>query len=293
MPDGLLCLLAFLIAAAVATPQVTTRLQPLLMLGSMLAGLVTLNILPALPPASAADRFLCLLPLLTLADCCRATNTRRFTTLPNMLVLTAIAPTVLFRSVWLIQPASQTILGITPTGWLLLLGLTPLPVALALILQRLAAPSRYPDVAASLNLCLLCCLLCTGLAITLGGYLKGGLLALPLAGSLLPTALRKALGNSHAHSDLPLTLGWGSLISLLLIGGFFGRLTPIQCACFATIPLLTALPFPPRFIPRNIRRQILLRITTTALLCGLLLAHAWTVFAVRMLPLLASQHTPP
>ena len=139
MPDGLLCLLAFLIAAAVATPQVTTRLQPLLMLGSMLAGLVTLNILPALPPASAADRFLCLLPLLALADCCRTTNTRRFTTLPNMLVLTAIVPTVLFRSVWLIQPASQTILGITPTGWLLLLGLTPLPVALALILQRLAA----------------------------------------------------------------------------------------------------------------------------------------------------------
>ena len=142
MPDGLLCLLAFLIAAAVATPQVTTRLQPLLMLGSMLAGLVTLNILPALPPASAADRFLCLLPLLALADCCRTTNTRRFTTLPNMLVLTAIVPTVLFRSVWLIQPASQTILGITPTGWLLLLGLTPLPVALALILQRLAAPSK-------------------------------------------------------------------------------------------------------------------------------------------------------
>ena len=122
MPDGLLCLLAFLIAAAVATPQLTTRLQPLLMLGSVLAGLVTLNILPALPPASAADRFLCLLPLLALADCCRTTNTRRFTTLPNMLVLTAIVPTVLFRSVWLIQPASQTILGITPTGWLLLLG---------------------------------------------------------------------------------------------------------------------------------------------------------------------------
>ena len=110
---------------------------------------------------------------------------------------------------------------------------------------------------------------------------------------MLFRSLRKALGNSHAHSDLPLTLGWGSLISLLLIGGFFGRLTPIQCACFATIPLLTALPFPPRFIPRNIRRQILLRITTTALLCGLLLAHAWTVFAVRMLPLLASQNTPP
>ena len=83
----------------------------------------------------------------------------------------------------------------------------------------------------------------------------------------------------------------GCLCCLLLIGLFFGRLTPLQGSCFAAIPLVTALPLRPEHAESRSRRQIVIRTALTALLCSLLLYQAWSVFAVRMLPLLAvSQH---
>jgi hypothetical protein len=50
-------------------------------------------------------------------------------------------------------------------------------------------------------------------------------------------------------------------------------------------------PLRPEHAESRSRRQIVIRTALTALLCSLLLYQAWSVFAVRMLPLLAvSQH---
>lgn len=287
MPDALLCLLAFLTATAAAAPGAALRLQPALMLAATALGMLVLKILPGLPPASAADRFLCLLPILALADLLQLVTSLRTRRLLQLLALLTIVPAVLHQSVWLTQPAAATVLGHTPTGWLLLSCLSPLPPAGALLLQRTTADPRQPSATATLPIALVCCLLSSGIVIMLGGYLKGGLLALPLAGSMLPCAVRLGLGYPQTKIQLPLTFCWGSLCSLLLIGLFFGRLTPMQAGCFAIIPLLTVLPLLPPHTVSDCRRQTLIRTAVTVTLCGLLLFHAWTVFAVRMLPLLA------
>jgi len=287
MPDALLCLLAFLTATAAAAPRAALRLHSAPMLAATALGMLVLKILPGLPPTSAADRFLCLLPVLALADLTELVTSPRTHRLLLQIALLTIVPVVLHQSVWLTQPAPATILGYTPNGWLLLICLSPLPPAGAMLLQRLTADSRQPSAAACLPASLVCCLLCSGIVIMLGGYLKGGLLALPLAGSMLPWAVRLGLGYPQTTTRLPLSFCWGSLCSLLLIGLFFGRLTPVQAACFACIPLLTALPVLQPHTPSDCRRQTLIRMAITLTLCGLLLLQAWTVFAVRMLPLLA------
>lgn len=291
MPDALLCLLAFLTAAVVAAPGAAPRLYPLLMLAGCVSGLLVLQILPGLPPVSAADRFLYLLPVLLLVDFAETMLPPRIHRLLQCTLLLTPVPVILYRSVWLTQPAEATIQGLTPTGWLLLACLTPLPLTGAVLLRRLITISSRPSITAALPLNLVCCLLCSGVVIMLGGYLKGGLLALPLAGSMLPLALRNGFGKSQPDRPLPLTYCWGSLCCLLLIGLFFGRLTPLQCSCFAAIPLVTALPLPTGYAEPCGRRQTAIRTALTALLCSLLLYQAWSVFAVRMLPLLAvSQH---
>jgi hypothetical protein len=287
MPDALLSLLAFLTAAVVAAPGAATRLYPLLMLAGCVCGLLVLQILPGFPPVSAADRFLYLLPVLMLADLAETVLPTRMHRLLRSTALLTPVPLILHQSVWLTQPAAATIQGITPTGWLLLAGLTPLPLTGAVLLQRLTTGFSRPAVAAGLPLNLTCCLLCSAVVIMLGGYLKGGLLALPLAGSMLPFALRNVFAGPRPDRPLPLTYCWGSLCCLLLIGLFFGRLTPLQCSCFAAIPLVTALPLPPGSAEHCGRRQTVIRTVLTALLCSLLLYQAWSVFAVRMLPLLA------
>lgn len=287
MPDALLCTLAFLTAAVVAAPRAAPRLYPALLLTAATLGMLALRILPGFPPASAADRFLCLLPVLVLADLADLVTSPRNHRLLQQLALLTIVPVVLHQSVWLTQPAAATVLGKTPNGWLLLICLAPLPPAGAWLLQQITADSRRTSAAACLPASLVCCLLSCGIVIMLGGYLKGGLLAVPLAGSMLPSALRHALGPPQSSARLPLTFCWGSLCGLLLIGLFFGRLTTVQAGCFATIPLLAVLPVLPPHPVSDCRRQTLIRTAVTVTLCGLLLLQAWSVFAVHMLPLLA------
>lgn len=91
----------------------------------------------------------------------------------------------------------------------------------------------------SIVMCLVMALVCAGLATMMGGYLRGGVAAIPFAAALLGAIPLARFGSGSRMLEGVLRVGIVGLFSLLLIGRFFGQLTDGQVAVVFLAPLLS------------------------------------------------------
>ncbi|MFM7162387.1 MAG: hypothetical protein ACKO3P_18685, partial [Planctomycetaceae bacterium] len=203
--------------------------------------------------------------------------------------------------------------GTTRAGWLgwpgltagiELLGLGAGLLAAWWLLDWLAARAGGEGVPVALVLALLA----TGACVMLGGYLKGGAAAFPLAGAVLGTPWGAWLwqrlstgtgrgrggavaGDSARSSVVALGvvgLGVVGLFGLLLVGCAFGRLLPGRAVALGLAPLLSAAPLGPRARKWGWWCMLAVRLLLVAALLGLVVAVAKIDFDRNFRPLLGA-----
>lgn len=248
----------------------------------VLAGLAVQGIRPAFPPTTALDRWLLIaLPVLLLSDvvASNAPPIRRSGLLLRVLAVVVAVPIILFGSVHLQAAPEWSLLpGLTLGGLLI----TVCACALTAFVATLAEISSGISVVPRATLCVLT-LQVAGLTVMLGGWVRGGAMALPCAGScagLLLTGV--ALSR---ETPVAVTIRWAclSLCGVVLLGYFFGRLTLLQ----AVLLLLAAVIPPPMPGLRSARRRSVCRCLLTLLILAAVLVPALVAFAERMRPLMS------
>jgi hypothetical protein len=116
-----------------------------------------------------------------------------------------------------------------------------LAAALAVVWGSLLGLARWtPGRSIPLALALACG--GAGVTIMLSGYASGGLIGLPLAGALGGAFLASFALAGRPQLDGVLGLGVVGLFALLVIGHFFGKLTPLNAALLFFAPLACWLP---------------------------------------------------
>ena len=210
----------------------------------VVAGLYLLRALPSLPPTTGLDRFLVIL-------------------LPVALAIEAEAAANWLDGLWLTVERGCVALLAVPVllhGSVWLEGGTPAVVILALALflwaswEGITGEVRSSDDRVVAVVTVLA-LVVAGLSIAMAGWLKGGLVALPLAGALagalaVEWAGSRARGGSpgrdggHAPSGLPglTAAGIVALFGLVVVGRCFGRLGSAAALLILLVPLLTVVP---------------------------------------------------
>lgn len=251
----------------------------------VLAGLAVQGICPAFPPTTALDRWLLIaLPMLLLADvvAAQAPLVRGHGLLLRVLAAVAAVPGILFGSVHLQAAPEWSLLpGLTLGGLLI----TVFACALVAVVATLAETSSGISVVSRAALCVLT-LQVAGLTVMLGGWIRGGALALPFAGSCGGMLLTGAV-LSRATA-VAVTIRWAclSLCGVVLLGHFFGRLT-----LFQGLLLLLAAVIPPQLPSlqclRSGRRHSIAVCLLTLLILAAVLVPALAAFAERMRPLLS------
>ena len=284
---ALVSLLVSLTAAAGRRP-VSQRRQVLAATLALTAGLVgglwVLRWPVVWPPHNALDRLVTLLlPAAVLVELA-AMSPRRLPVRGLRGALALAAPLILlYRSVYL--PAELSGTG-GARDWRstagLLAGGAGLLLVLRLALVRPALTRRAPGTVVA---CLAGAILATGLAILLGGYLKGGSLAFPLAGTLLATALLTRWRFAGSSAVL-ISVGTVQLAGVVAIGHFFGRLQTVPAIVLLLAPVGCWVTELPRFRKLSAIRAGLLRCAIVAAVCLAVLAVAKRDFDRRMRPLL-------
>ena len=211
----------------------------------VVAGLFLLRALPSLPPTTALDRFLViLLPVALAIEAEAAAHWLGgfWLTVERGCVALVAVPVLLHGSVWLEGggPAAA-ILAASLFFWASWEGIT--------------GEVRASDDRVVAGVTVLA-LVVAGLSIAMAGWLKGGLVALPLAGALAG-ALAAEWGGSRAAggslgrdgggpapSGLPglTAAGLVALFGLVVVGRCFGRLGSAAALLILLVPLLAVVP---------------------------------------------------
>ena len=243
---------AFAVAAALgAVGAGISRRQPALaavavivaFVWGVVAGLCLLRALPSLPPTTGLDRYLVIL-------------------LPVALAIEVEAAANWIGGFWLTAERGCVALLAVPVllhGSVWLEGGTPAVVILAAALFLWASWEGITgDVRSSgdrvVAVVTVGALVVAGLSIAMAGWLKGGLVALPLAGALAgalladwgggPTWRRSGCGEVWGTPGLPglTAVGLVALFGLVVVGRCFGRLGSAAALLILLAPLLAVLP---------------------------------------------------
>ncbi|MEY3459940.1 MAG: hypothetical protein RL215_3097 [Planctomycetota bacterium] len=261
--------------------------QALLVLGGgVVAGLAVQRSFPSIPPSSGLDRFLTLIfPALLAAEFLAACGgvRGRYLNVLRILLCLAVPVVILFDSTHLHSPPDWFLLpGLTGGGGLRLLGCSLLIALFDRLVQR-----RLVDTPGLLALACLLSLQSAGIAVMLGGWIRGGSAALPLAGASAGVCLAGGLFRQQSLTGAAARMAVWSLLNMLLLGHFFGRLSLADTAWLMSAVLLP--PWVP--LPLALRRRIheaTFQLGLTATVLAVLLWLWWRTFALRMQPLLAN-----
>lgn len=251
----------------------------------VLAGLAVQGIRPAVPPMTALDRWLLVaMPVLLLAEgmASNAPPSSRGGLPLRGLAAAASAPIILFGSVHLQSAPEWSLLpGLTVGGLLM----TVSACALMAMVSTLACISSGISVVPRATLCVLT-LQVAGLTVMLGGWVRGGAMALPLAGSCAGMLLTGVALSWVTVVEVTLRWACLSLCGVVLLGHFFGRLSLLQA-----VLLLLAAVLPPLVPPlpglRSVRRRGIVGGLLTLLILAAVIVPAFAAFADRMRPLLS------
>jgi hypothetical protein len=237
---------AFTVAAALGTVGAgVSRREPALaavavivaFVWGVVAGLFMLRALPALPPTTGLDRFLViLLPVALAIEAEAAAHWLGgfWLTAERGCVALLAVPVLLHGSVWLEGRApAVAILAAALFFWASWEGITG---------EVRASRDRVAAAVTGLAL------IVAGLSIAMAGWLKGGLVALPLAGALAGALVADWRGtrdgDGHASSGLPglTAAGVVALFGLVVVGRCFGRLGSPAALLVLLAPLLAVIP---------------------------------------------------
>ena len=253
----------------------------------VVAGLCMLRALPSLPPTTGLDRFLVILLPVALAieaeAAAKCLGGLWLTAERGCVALLAV-PVHHHASVWMEGGApAVAILAAALFLWASWEGITE---------EVRASDDRVVAVVTSLTLVV------AGLSIAMAGWLKGGLVALPLAGALAGALVaewsgaRRSLerdGGGHGPSGLPglTAAGLVALFGLVVVGRCFGRLGSAAALLIVMVPLLAAIPaaigrsLPVSAAGRGLR-SALYRVLLALVLLAIVLWGAKTDFDKRM-----------
>jgi hypothetical protein len=220
--------------------------------GGFYLGCRLLGLWPRWPPPEDLDRLLALVMPLALAVEVLAV----FPVVPRLLmgalrfIVVAGAARVLLHGSTYLSDSGRHGWSLSQT-WLVLAGLGAALAAnwaLLLLLARRGASRSVPLVLATANV---------GAAVTVmfSGYLTGGPVGLPLAAALTGAAVASLAIAGPPASGGAVALGVLGLFSLLIIGHFFGSLTPTHAVLLFAAPLAGWVP---EMVPPGRRRPWLL-----------------------------------
>jgi hypothetical protein len=221
---------------------------------------------PRWPPLEDRDRLLfVLLPLTLAAEFAAALFSNSWVRWILRLIVAAVAaPILLYNSVYLADLS-----GPKSAEWsreeavLILSALAGLLAGVWALLARLEA-STSPR---AMSPVMILVMLAAAVTVMLSGYLRGGMLALPLAGALTGTAVASYAVPSSPDVRPGLGLGIVGLFAVLILGRFFGSLpTGLGLGLFVS-PLLAwivEIPFLRKF-PPSAREAIRIAMVVLAL----------------------------
>lgn len=184
-------------------------------------------------------------------------------------------------------------------GSLELVGLGGVLLGVWWLLGRLSQRSGGAGVPVVLALTLLA----SGACVMLGGYLKGGAAAFPLAGVTTGVSLvtwawqRRSSGGGRARNEIArddgllspvVAVGVVGLFGLLVVGCAFGRLLTWRGVVLGLAPLLYAAPLGPGARHWGWAGRMAVRLVLVAAMLGLVLAAAKADFDRSFRPLLGS-----
>ncbi len=202
-----------------------------------IAGLLALPAIPSLPPASGLDRFLLILLPVALAieaEAAAGWLDGFWLSVERALVAMVAMPVLLHGSVWLTGGSQRVWVGMFAAAFVLWGAWEGTAGHVRATGDRLVA--AVTAVA----------LLAAGLAIMLAGWLKGGVVAIPLAAAFGGATLVAGgtgfarLGTKAGLAGLS-SAGIVALFGLVVIGRCFGRLGTASAALLLAAPLLVAI----------------------------------------------------
>jgi hypothetical protein len=162
------------------------------------------------------------------------------------------------------------------------------------LLCRLSERSAAGSITVSLALVIQC----TGLATMMAGYIKGGAAAIPLAAALAGTTLASPLlgkcpvGSDKAYLRGTIGIGVIGLLSLLLIGHYFGQLTGLRAIVLFLTPLLGWISELPGLRSRSAWQKSGVRLTAVTMVLSAVLFFTKRDFDIKMAPLLVGVGRP-
>ncbi len=269
-----------------AAPAAHFRGAGSFVLGS-LAGLTVQGVMPAVPPVSGLDRWLLIaLPFLLAVDAgASLLLNARAERLLRLAAAAAVAPVILWGSIHFEVAPELRILPQLTLGGLLTVS-TAACVLIMMTAQTHRPCDAHPVLRAGL---VILTLQSAAAAVMLGGWIRGGTAALPLAGSGLGILFASLVLQQPLAAAAVIRWSVWSLCGVLLTGHFFGRLSLLQSALLCTaasVPLLV--PLPAKSAAKTLRTTIICLLTL--LLLVLVLVPAVIAFLSRMQPLLALQY---
>ena len=201
----------------------------------LVAGYAMLRMRITFPPVNGLDRLLVVvLPLAIgielLAVWERAP--RRLIWSLRMLLVASLGRILLHGSVYLAGDDPEW------TFWQALGILTVCAVSTALLWGSLAWLGERSSPSISVTLSLAMTIVCSGLAIMLAGYVKGGAAALPLGATLVSVVALQRFLIREPNPQASVGVGIVGLSGLLIIGRFFGALTTGVVGVLLLAPLL-------------------------------------------------------
>lgn len=207
---------------------------------------------PHWPPLEDRARFLTLLvPLVLAVETLAATvRSQRWAWLLRVALAASVAPILLHNSVYLAVLEGRESAEWSPLkATMILCGLAALLVVLWAVLSALEARSSTQTVYSVLILDAYA----TAVTVMLSGYFKDGLLGLGLSGAMTGAAAAAYIGAPQPPGVGSLGMGMIGIFAVVVMGLFFGNLSPALAACLLLAPLFAWMVELPRlrtFAPR-------------------------------------------
>lgn len=249
---------------------------------SLVIGYLVLGLTPRFPPRIGLDRLLVIvLPGAVLLESLLAAfvRTSRRVALVRLVWAMASVWILLFDSVYL-RTNSGEWNGVASVVTLLCCGLTLAVVWCAV--QRIDRLRGGPEMPLALSMSILC----GGMLAMLGGYIKGGSAALPLAGAMLGFAVVRRPSSALVASSVANALGVVGLFGIVFVGCFFGRVGSVSAVVTVIAPLLAGLPLALPITKSRVWLRTIVALLLVAIPLSIVLAHAKYDFDQRMAPLL-------
>lgn len=294
MPDPVLYVKAMLAAAGASAifvlalgrfrrPAGARRLSLAVVVGialGLIAGCAMLQIYPDWPPANALARLVVfVLPVAVVVEVAAT-----FERVPRWLVwglrlllAAAVGRIVLHGSVYLDGRSSDWTVSQANTALALSAALLGAEWIVLNWLSRRAAALSIPLALAGASLA-------AGLAIMLGGYLRGGEAALPLVAAVAGAALGLWATTSQRGLEGAVGISLVGLGGLLFIGRFFGELSTTSALAILLAPLLCIVSELPQIRRRNALVVGVVRLACVALPLAIVLAEAKHEFDKKSAP---------